>query len=88
MRYLCVSRQQHASLCRDAVFRVKSDFIFNPIVSKAYPAGLGVATSDDVVYMGSLVKSKGFHILSQCWSDVVDDLRVGETARGRVWTPL
>ena len=76
-RYLCVSREQHERLRDEEVFR-KSDYIFNAVVTRTYPAELQPPTEDNVFYMGSLVKGKGFHVLARCWDDIV---RAVPTAR-------
>lgn len=69
-RYLCVSREQHARL-RDEDLFAKSDYIFNAVVTKTYPTAPSPPTEDNVFYMGSLVKSKGFHIVARYWADIV-----------------
>jgi glycosyltransferase involved in cell wall biosynthesis len=76
-RYLCVSRVQHEGLWDKAVFR-KSDYIFNAVVSGTCLAELQPPTRDNVVYMGCLVRSKGFHVLARYWGDIV---RAVPTAR-------
>jgi glycosyltransferase involved in cell wall biosynthesis len=76
-RYLCVSREQHGRLRDEDVFR-KSDYIFNAVVARSHPTELQSPTQDNVVYMGSLVKSKGFHVLARYWRDIV---RAVPTAR-------
>lgn len=76
-RYLCVSREQHERLRHEGVFR-KSDYIFNAVVTEACPAVLPSPTQDNVFYMGSLVKGKGFHVLARHWGDIV---RAVPTAR-------
>lgn len=70
-RYLCVSREQLAMLRHEAIAS-KAVFIFNPVVTAACPAADPPSGTDNVVYMGSLVKSKGFHILARHWPEVVD----------------
>ena len=70
VRYLCVSREQHQRLRDEDVFR-KSDFIFNAVVARTHPTDLQPPTQDNVVYMGSLVKGKGFHVLARYWRDIV-----------------
>jgi len=76
-RYLCVSREQHECLRDEDVFR-KSDYIFNAVVTRAYPTEPQPPTQDNVFYMGSLVKGKGFHVLARYWGDIV---RAVPTAR-------
>jgi glycosyltransferase involved in cell wall biosynthesis len=76
-RYLCVSREQHERLRDEDVFR-KSDYIFNAVVARTHPTELQPPTQDNVVYMGSLVKGKGFHVLARYWRDIV---RAVPTAR-------
>jgi glycosyltransferase involved in cell wall biosynthesis len=76
-RYLCVSRVQHEGLRDKAVFR-KSDYIFNAVVAGTCLAELQPPTRDNVVYMGCLVRSKGFHVLARYWGDIV---RAVPTAR-------
>jgi len=69
-RYLCVSREQHERLRDEDVFS-KSDYIFNAVVARACPTELPPPTQDNVFYMGSLVKGKGFHVLARYWGDIV-----------------
>jgi glycosyltransferase involved in cell wall biosynthesis len=76
-RYLCVSREQHECLRGEDVFR-KSDYVFNAVVARNHPAELQPPTQDNVVYMGCLVRSKGFHVLARYWRDIV---RAVPTAR-------
>ena len=76
-RYLCVSREQHQGLRDEDVFR-KSDYIFNAVVARTCPTELQPPTQDNVVYMGSLVKGKGFHVLARYWGDIA---RAVPTAR-------
>ncbi len=76
-RYLCVSREQHKGLRDEDVFR-KADHIFNAVVSSTCPTELQPPTQDNVVYMGSLVKGKGFHVLARYWGDIA---RAVPTAR-------
>jgi glycosyltransferase involved in cell wall biosynthesis len=76
-RYLCVSREQHERLRNEAVFS-KSDYIFNAVVARTCPTELQPPARDDVFYMGSLVKGKGFHVLARYWGDIV---RAVTTAR-------
>ena len=68
-RYLCVSREQHERLRDEDVFR-KSDYIFNAVVARTHPTELQSPMQDNVVYMGSLVKGKGFHVLARYWRDI------------------
>jgi glycosyltransferase involved in cell wall biosynthesis len=77
VRYLCVSREQHERLRHEDVLR-KSDYIFNGVVTKTSPTGLQPPTQDNVFYMGSLVKGKGFHVLARHWGDIA---RAVPTAR-------
>ncbi len=69
-RYLCVSREQHEHLRGEDVFR-KSDYVFNAVVARTHPTELQPPTRDNVVYMGCLVRSKGFHVLARYWRDIV-----------------
>lgn len=71
VHYLCVSREQYAMLGNEAV-AAKAGYIFNPVVTDACPEAAPPPGTCDVVYMGSLVKSKGFHILAEHWAEVVD----------------
>ena len=77
VRYLCVGREQHERLRDEDVFR-KADYIFNAVVARTCPTELQPPTQDNVVYMGSLVKGKGFHVLARYWGDIA---RAVPTAR-------
>jgi glycosyltransferase involved in cell wall biosynthesis len=76
-RYLCVSQEQHERLRHEDVF-CKSDYIFNAVVARNCPTEPQPPTQDHVFYMGSLVKGKGFHVLTRYWGDIV---RAVPTAR-------
>ncbi len=69
-RYLCVSREQYERLRHEEVFR-KSDYIFNAVVAGIHRAESQLPARDNVVYMGCLVRSKGFHVLARHWGDIV-----------------
>ena len=68
-RYLCVSREQFERLRGEDVFP-KADFIFNAVVTRAYPTEPQPPAEDNVFYMGSLVKGKGFHVLARHWDEI------------------
>ncbi len=70
VRYLCVSREQYEQLRDEAIF-AKADYVFNAAVTRSYPTQVAFSPENNVFYMGSLIESKGFHILARYWNDIV-----------------
>lgn len=75
----CIERivncgREQLELYRDNLATLKSTYIYNifPFREIDYYREL-IDTNDNhnVVYMGSLVWSKGFHVLAKCWKEVV-----------------
>ena len=68
-----VGREQ-LELYRDHMATLKSTYIYNiiPIKEKSfYLSKMGDRNNHNVVYMGSLVPGKGFHLLAQVWKNVL-----------------
>ncbi len=70
VRYLCVSREQYENLRDENVF-AKADYVFNAAVTQSYPPEVVFSNENNVFYMGSLIESKGFHVLARYWKDIV-----------------
>jgi len=70
VRYLCVSREQYEQLRDEPVF-AKADYIFNAAVTQRYPTAIEPSSENNVFYMGSLIETKGFHVLARQWKDIV-----------------
>lgn len=69
-RLVCVGREE-LDLLRDHPVIYKTTCIFNGIHSSTYaPDHHIVKAGTTVVYMGSLVREKGFHILAKAWHQV------------------
>jgi len=69
-RLVCVGREE-LDLLRDHPVIYKTTCIFNGIHPSTYaPDHHIVKTGTTVVYMGSLVREKGFHILAKVWHQV------------------
>lgn len=57
---------------RDHPLFYKSTFIFNSVVPAAFEQSIpALTTSSRVVYLGSLVEQKGFHLLAEVWRKIV-----------------
>jgi glycosyltransferase involved in cell wall biosynthesis len=69
-RLVCVGHEE-LDLYRDHQAFYKTTCIFNGIYPPTYePAHHIVGSGNTVVYMGSLVREKGFHILAKAWPQV------------------
>lgn len=71
-----VGREQ-MDLYRDHMAILKSTYIYNvtPIYEKAfYESKIKNRYNNNVVYMGSLVPVKGFHVLAKAWKQVVKEV--------------
>jgi glycosyltransferase involved in cell wall biosynthesis len=66
-----VGREQ-LDFYRDHPLFYKSTVIFNSVVSAVFHKGIPALTkASRVVYMGSLVEQKGFHLLAEVWRKIV-----------------
>ena len=75
-RIVNVGREE-MELYRDHVLSEKSTFIYNifPVREKSYYKKKIVSDDNhNVVYMGSIVKMKGFHILARAWKTVIKNI--------------
>lgn len=66
--------REELELYRDHLATLKSTFIYNifPIKPKAYYIhNIADRKNHNVVYMGSLIPAKGFHILAKSWKQVL-----------------
>lgn len=69
--HVCVGHEQLDILRDHSIFR-KSTVIFDLFNSSCFkPAPDIVKTSDTVVFLGSIVPSKGFHKLAEAWPNVI-----------------
>jgi len=69
-RYVNVSKEQYDML-RDHPIIYKADMICNGFDPKLYIPKEEVKKEKSVVYMGSLIHAKGFHILARVWKKVL-----------------
>ena len=68
-RFVCVSHEQMDQL-RDHPIIYKSVNIFNGFDPKPYMPAEVKKTGDEVTYVGSLVPTKGFHVLARIWPQI------------------
>jgi len=69
-RLVCVGREE-LDLIRDHVVFYKSTYIFNGIHFPTYGKDCRITQrGSTVVYLGSLVREKGFHVLAKAWPSV------------------
>lgn len=69
--------REEMELYRDHLASYKSIFIYNifPIKEKSYyQARIQNRNNHNVVYMGSIVKAKGFHVLARTWKRVIAEI--------------
>jgi len=71
VRYVNVSKEQYDML-RDHPIIYKTDMICNGFDPKHYTPKDEIQKEKSVVYMGSLIYSKGFHVLARVWKKVLD----------------
>jgi len=69
-RCICVSREQFERL-RDHAVISKLSMIYNALDSSNLPDLSSVRKTKSVVFLGSLVFAKGFHILARLWKKVL-----------------
>jgi glycosyltransferase involved in cell wall biosynthesis len=73
VRYINVSNEQYDML-RDHPIIYKSDVILNGFDPKHYSPKKEVIKEKTVVYMGSIVPGKGFHVLARVWKKVLEQV--------------
>ncbi len=66
VRYVCVGKEQYDML-RDHTVYSKSTFIYNGLDFSLYNKVDDVEKKNIICYIGSIVPSKGFHLLAQSW---------------------
>lgn len=87
---ICVGREQ-ADLYRDHKLFNKIDYIYNgfPIKNISYRDSLPAKDRQNIVtYMGSITRSKGFHILAKAWPIIlksIKDAQLYVIGSGRVY---
>ncbi len=69
-RCICVGREQYETL-RDHPIINKLSMIFNAVDSISFPNDEKVKKTKTVVYLGSLVFAKGFHLLAKIWRNIL-----------------
>ena len=73
VRYVNVSKEQYDML-RDHPVIYKADMIYNGFDPKHYIPNETVTKEKSVVYMGSLIHAKGFHVLARVWKKVIQEV--------------
>ena len=70
-RHVCVSREQLDGLRDHRIFE-KSTSIYHAFNDTMFNSGREInKTGNTVVYVGSLIHSKGFHILAKIWPEII-----------------
>ena len=75
-RIVCCGREM-MDMYRDHPATLKSTYIYNmqPIQSKEwYKERIDFTDNHNVVYMGSIIPTKGFHVLARSWKTVLKDV--------------
>lgn len=68
-RYVCVGKQQYEMLKDHGVFK-KSTYIYNGIDTSLYKKSIQKDKENIICYIGSIIPSKGFHILARNWGAI------------------
>jgi glycosyltransferase involved in cell wall biosynthesis len=87
VRYVNVSQEQYDML-RDHTVIYKSDVILNGFDIKNYKPNGKIRKIKSVVYIGSIVPAKGFHILARVWKKVLEkvpDARLDVIGSGKLY---
>ena len=87
VRYVNVSKEQYDML-RDHPIIYKSEMIHNGFDPKHYIPKELVKKEKSVVYMGSLIHAKGFHVLARVWKRVIEkvpDAKLGVIGSGQLY---
>jgi glycosyltransferase involved in cell wall biosynthesis len=87
VRYVNVSKEQYDML-RDHPIIYKADMICNGFDSRLYIPKEKVRKEKSVVYMGSLIKVKGFHVLARVWKKVLEkvpDVKLEVIGSGKLY---
>lgn len=86
--HVCVCHEQLDALLDKRIYD-KSTFIFNGFESAyAQPVPFEDRSSKDVVYIGSIIPAKGFHMLAEAWPRVLErvpDARLKVIGSGKVY---
>ena len=86
--FVCVGHEQLDSNIYHSIYD-KSTFIFNIFESElAQPIPFEKRSTCDVVYLGSLIDAKGFHVLAEAWPKVlkkVPDARLKVIGSGKLY---
>lgn len=69
--HVCVCHEQLDALLDKRIY-TKSCFIFNGFESEfAQPLALTDRNAEEIVYIGSIIPAKGFHMLAEAWPEVL-----------------
>jgi len=71
LRCVCVGREQYESM-RDHPIINKLSLVFNAVDSSNIPYNENIKKTKSVVFLGSLVFAKGFHLFAEMWRKVLD----------------
>jgi len=73
VRLVCAGRAQQDRLRDHPVF-YKSQTIYNGFDAKPYNPKARIEKTKSVLFIGSLTKFKGFHILAKIWKDIIQEV--------------
>lgn len=87
-RNICVGREQYNRL-RDHDILQKSHYIYNGLDFSIYNTTKNIKEKENIVcYIGSIIPSKGFHLLAEAWSDIeheVEDAKLYVIGGGNLY---
>lgn len=86
VKYVNVSHEQYDMLRDHSIFE-KSTFIYNGFDLTSYTGRID-SKEKRVVYLGSLVKAKGFHVLASVWKEIlalVPDAKLDVIGSGQLY---
>ncbi len=71
-RFVCVAHEQLDEIRHHPIF-YKSTYIYNGFDTSNYKPREKIAKDKAVVYIGSLIPAKGFHVLASIWPDILKE---------------
>ena len=72
-RNVCVSKEQYDRL-RDHLIFNKSTYIYNALDFSLYNSVKNIERENIICYIGSIIPSKGFHILAKHWKKIKSEI--------------
>lgn len=72
-RFVCVAPEQLDEIRHHPIF-YKSTYIYNGFDASSYKPVETIKKDKAVVYIGALIRQKGFHILAEIWRDILKEV--------------